>query len=74
MAQCAYCRTEIELLDGGVLICNKCSERRAAEGIPTEAWLRVRVTLNMDLIEATARADSAAEAYFALVGEDSARV
>jgi len=46
MAQCAYCRAEIELCDDRVPICVKCSDRRAAEGKPSKTWLRVRVTLN----------------------------
>ena len=59
MAQCAFCRAETELYDGGdVPICVECSDAREAKRKPP-ATEQIRRFLIQEGIEATARASAA---------------
>ena len=59
MAQCAYCQSEIELYDGGVPICVKCSNAREIKRKPPATEQDIRTTLMHDLVEATEHANVA---------------
>src|ERR1700730_9984703 len=62
MARCAYCQTETEMYESSVPICIQCSNESPARR-------QVRATLFHDLIEATKRAESAADTFAAVAGD-----
>src|SRR3989442_1014423 len=68
MAQCAYCKTETFLYDGGVPICLECADARDANSKPPETEHRIRTILMRDLLQATARAKAAAKPTASLFG------
>jgi hypothetical protein len=65
MAECAYCKTETDLYDGGVPICLECDTKRKPPGIERD----VRTILTQDVTEATARAHAASEAFSAIMAD-----
>ena len=67
MAECAYCKTETYLYDGGVPICLECADAREAKRKPPEIERQVRTILIQDLTEATARAHASSEAFSAIM-------
>src|SRR6266849_1707680 len=69
MAQCAFCKTETWLYDGGVPICIKCSDAREAKRKPPETERKVRTALIQSLTEATVRANAASEVFTAIMSE-----
>src|SRR5258708_25693389 len=69
MAQCAFCKTETWLYDGGVPICIKCSDAREAKRKPVETERKVRTALIQGLTEATVRANAASEAFTAIMSD-----
>ena len=63
MAQCAYCKTETEMYEGGdVPICPECCDARKSEHKPAAAE-QVRRLLIQESVEATARANTALKAF-----------
>jgi hypothetical protein len=69
MAQCAYCKTETFLYDGGVPICLECADARDANSKPPEPERRIRTILMEALTEATARSHAASQAFTAVMGD-----
>ena len=69
MAQCAYCKTETFLYDGGVPICLECADARDAKSKPPETERRIRTILMEALTQATARSRAASEAFTAVMGD-----
>lgn len=69
MAQCAYCKKETSLYDGGVPVCVECADSRDATHERQELERRVRTILIQDLTEATARAHAASEAFSAIMAD-----
>jgi hypothetical protein len=69
MAQCAFCKADTELYDGEVPVCIKCSNARAAKRMPAEMERQIRTTLIQVLTEATVRANTASEAFSAVMSE-----
>src|ERR1019366_7196052 len=67
MAHCAYCHAETEMYCNEVPVCVPCSERQdAAKRSPVdESQLRAR--LMQELLETSARAKSASEAFLLLM-------
>jgi hypothetical protein len=63
VAQCAYCKTETFLYDGGVPICLECADEREVKRKPPEIERHVRTILIQDLTETTARAYAASEVF-----------
>ena len=74
MAQCAYCKTETFLYDGGVPICLECADARDANSKPPETEHRIRTILMGALTEATARSHAASQAFNAVMGDGSVRM
>jgi hypothetical protein len=70
MAQCAYCKTETRLYDGGVPICLECADARDAKSKPLETERRIRTTLMKALTEATARSHAASDAFSDVMGRN----
>ena len=68
MAQCAYCKTETFLYDGGVPICLECADARDANSKPPETEHRIRTILMRDLLQATARSKAASEEFSDVMG------
>src|SRR5579863_601264 len=66
MAQCAYCKKETSLYEGGVPVCLECAEGRDAKREPNEI---VRAILIQDVVEATTRAHAASEAFSAVLAD-----
>ena len=63
MAQCAYCKTETEMYEGGdVPICSECRDARNSERKPA-AVEQVRRLLIQESVEATVRANAALRAF-----------
>jgi len=69
VAQCAYCKKETLLYDGGVPICLECANARDAKRKPPETERQVRTILAHDLAEATVRAHTASEAFEAIMAD-----
>jgi hypothetical protein len=69
MAQCAYCKTETFLYDGGVPICLECADTRDANSKPPETEHRLRTILMEALTEATAQANAASDEFTAVMGD-----
>jgi hypothetical protein len=69
MAQCAYCRTETFLHDGGVPICLECADARETKRKPPEIGRQIRIILIQDLTAATARAYAASEEFNAVMAD-----
>jgi hypothetical protein len=69
MAQCAYCKTEAFLYDGGVPICLTCANEREAKCKAPAIERDVRTVLLQDVTEATARAHAASEAFSAIMAD-----
>jgi hypothetical protein len=69
MAQCARCKAETQLYDGGVPICLKCADERDVKRKPLELEREVRTTVMRDLLQATARANAASEEFSGLMGD-----
>src|SRR5205814_1334447 len=69
MAQCAYCKTETFLYDGGVPTCLECVDKREAKRKPQEIKRHVRTILLQDFFEATERAHIASDAFEAIMAE-----
>jgi hypothetical protein len=64
MAQCAFCKNETEIYDGGdVPICVECSDLRKARRKPSTIEQQIRCTLLQDLLEATARNNEATREF-----------
>ena len=71
MAECAYCRAEIQLYNGGVPICLKCSDERenkARKG-PSISGQSIRNVLLDNIAVATARVNKANQAFFEAMGK-----
>jgi hypothetical protein len=64
MAQCAFCKAETELYDGGAPICIECSRERE-RAVARQA----RTALIEGLAQATARAKAASAAFQSVMGE-----
>ena len=69
MAQCAFCKAETWLYNGGVPICIECSDARDAKRKPAENERKVRTALIQGLTEATVRANAASEAFTAIMSD-----
>jgi hypothetical protein len=69
MAQCAYCKTETFLYDGGVPICLECADARDAKRTSPETEHRVRTILIDALAEATERANAASDELTGVMGD-----
>ena|SRR5579864_2290180 len=69
MAQCAYCKKETSLYDGGVPVCLTCADGRDAKREPNEIEGHVRAILIQDVVEATTRAHAASEAFSAILAD-----
>src|SRR5438477_12060710 len=68
MARCAYCKAETILYDHDVAICLECANEREVKRKPPNTYLQVRTTLLQDVLEATARANTARESFDAVMG------
>lgn len=67
MAQCAFCKAETEMYAGGdVPICVECSDALKATRKPPAT---VRNALIQTVMETTARANAASEAFSAIMGQ-----
>jgi hypothetical protein len=69
VAQCAYCKTETFLYDGGVPICLACADEREVKRKPPDIERHIRTILIQDLTETTARAHAASEVFDAIVAD-----
>jgi len=69
MAQCAYCKAETYLYDGGVPICLQCSAAQDAKRKPPAMEQSIRTTLLQDMLEATARNNEASEEFESVMGQ-----
>ncbi len=69
MAECAYCKTDTHLYDGGVPICLKCADERDGKRKSPEMEREVRTILMRDLLQATARANAASDEFSAVMGD-----
>ena len=68
MAQCAYCKADTELHEGGMAICPNCSEARTKRK-PPAAEEQIRRTLLQDVLELTARTEEASRDFEAVMGQ-----
>lgn len=66
MAQCAYCKTETFLYDGGVPICLECAKVGDVKPVPPDE--RIRTILMRDLLQATARSKAMSEEFSDVMG------
>jgi hypothetical protein len=69
VAQCAYCKTETFLYDGDVPICLECAKGRDARHDSQETERHVRGILIQEVVESTARAHAASEAFSAIMAD-----
>ena len=69
MAQCAYCKAETEMYHSDSPICLRCSERQDTEKRPPAVESQLRARLMQDLMETSARARTASEAFLVLMKE-----
>jgi hypothetical protein len=69
MAQCAHCKTETYLYDGGVPICIKCSDLWEAQRKPPGTEKQIRAALKDELAAATEQAVQASEAFLKVTAE-----
>jgi hypothetical protein len=68
MAQCAYCKADTSLYEGGVPICVKCAETRGGGKRQSPATDRdIRAILVKHIVEATERANAASAAFNAVL-------
>jgi hypothetical protein len=68
MAECAYCRAETQLYDGGVPICVECSEASEIKRKPVASTLEIRTVLLQELVAATARSNEASRQFDDVMG------
>lgn len=71
MAACAYCGAETELYVNGVPVCLKCSEERdnrASKKPPTSSKTVQNILVN-EIVEATARTNTASQAFLEVMGQ-----
>lgn len=67
MAHCAYCHAETGMYCNGVPVCVACSERQDAAKQPPALESQPRARLMQELLETSARAKSASEAFLLLM-------
>ena len=65
-AQCAYCKSDTELREGGVPVCPSCSDV-GTKRKPPATEQQIRSILLQDLIELTARTEQATEEFEAVM-------
>ncbi len=65
--QCIYCKTKIKSYDSGLQICLDCANRAKAK-VPHDEQ-NIRAILQRELIQATARAHVATDAFNAIVDD-----
>ena len=77
MAQCAYCKAETQLHDGGVPVCIPYSEKKCKPPVtgednkcePPATGQQIRGTLLQDVFELTARTNEATREFEAVMGQ-----
>src|SRR5881392_1871934 len=74
MAQCTYCKGEIQLYDGGTAICVKCSEDRESKREPRAPTQDIKSALNREVAAATQRVLSATEAFSVMLVDIPSRL
>ena len=67
--ECAFCKAETELFEGGVPVCLKCSEARESKRKPPTWDPPVLNILHQDLQAATERATAATSIFNAITSE-----
>jgi hypothetical protein len=68
MAECAYCKADTELYEGGVPVCPRCSDARTKRKPPATNQ-QIRSTLLRDVLELTARTEEATKEFEAVTGQ-----
>jgi len=71
MAQCAYCKADTELYNGGVPICLKCSEVQEIKSNPPPplSGSEIRGILTKELAKAKVRAADAGDSFNETMGQ-----
>jgi len=67
MAHCAYCQAETELYFNEVPVCVACSERQDAAKQPALDEAQLRARLMKEILDTSARAKNASEAFLLLM-------
>jgi hypothetical protein len=69
MARCAYCHAETEMYFNEVPLCVACSERQDTPKRPQALESQLRARMMQELLDTSARAKSASEAFLVLMKE-----